>query len=335
MKTQDILALAGALQKNARATDDHGLSVEAVSQLAQAGLLAATTPSQIMERARLVALGCGASAWVVTQLATGASVVAGSSEAIRARVGDAPVLHLGRFDEAKIIFDEGLAVLSGKLGAAGGLDHAEWLLVSDLEVDGQPVWALVHKSDLVISEITHRGGLRGLKWQAVQADKAPVLLIPMSATDAYHWSESVVLLGAVMGAAQAGYDDYVATTRARITGIGGQAVAQFTQVQARLAESHAELKALKALYDTVVARVEARSAHHPECVRDRVYIARKGVEAVNRLLSQMGAMGLSETNPVQRRYRDLRAFACVRGLDWIEQMPVFGKYELGLVEAAG
>jgi len=57
-------------------------------------------------------------------------------------------------------------------------------------------------------------------------------------------------------------------------------------------------------------------ANDAECIRDRAYIARKSLEAVNRLLAQMGAMGLAETNPVQRRFRDLRALANTRGLDW-------------------
>jgi len=41
-------------------------------------------------------------------------------------------------------------------------------------------------------------------------------------------------------------------------------------------------------------------------------------------------MGLAETNPVQRRFRDLRAPASTRGLDWTQQMPAFGRHELGL-----
>ncbi|WP_409020618.1 acyl-CoA dehydrogenase family protein [Brevundimonas vesicularis] len=334
MTTQDITALAGALQQNARNTDDHGLSAEAVQQLSAAGLLGAATPTEVMERARQIALGCGASSWMVTQFATAASILALAPSDIQQKIGGAGVLHIGRMDVATLTLNDGQVFLSGSLSATGGLDHADWLLISDLDHDEQKVFGLIRKSELKLSGYPYRGGLRGLNWQAVEATQVPVDLIPVDKAISYHWDESVVLLGAVIGAAQAGYNDYVATTRARITGIGGQAVAQFTQVQARLAESHAELKGLQALYDTVLDRVDQQEAEHPECVRDRVYIARKGVEAVNRLLSQMGAMGLSETNPVQRRYRDLRALACVRGLDWIEQMPVFGKHELGLIEAA-
>lgn len=328
MTSSDTIARAGALaaglKQQARSTDEKGLSGEQVALLTEAGLLQAADPVTIMEIGRALAHGCGASAWLATTFASAKAVAGASTE------GEALITSAGPSDQHLLEDRDGQLVISGVWPTVGGLDHAEWILLSGLTWKDQLVTVLVSAAEAVATDYPYRGGLRGLAWRRVELKGAPVRLVSTEADGRIAADGSALLLGALLGVAQGAYDDYVGSTRARISGVGGQAVAQFTQVQARLAESHAELKALAALYADVLNRTASGDADHAECVRDRAYIARKSVEAVNRLLSQMGAMGLAETNPVQRRFRDLRALASTPGLDWTQQMPAFGRHELGL-----
>lgn len=325
-----IDALAAGLKQQARATDENGLSSEQVASLASAGLLQAADPVVIMENGRALAHGCGASAWLATAFATAATLVAQADPAVQTEVAGAPITLAGLPDHHSLEEKAGQVVVSGVWPNVGGLAHAEWVLLSGLTLEGEPVCGLVSTRDVKASAYPYRGGLRGLVWSSIELNAAPVRLISLGSEGRVAPDEAALLLGALVGVAQGAYADYVGATRARISGVGGQAVAQFTQVQSRLAETHAELKAVAALYADVLARTASGRAAEAECVRDRAYIARKSVEAVNRLLSQMGAMGLAETNPVQRRFRDLRALASTPGLDWTVQMPAFGRHELGL-----
>src|SRR3546814_8446867 len=59
--------------------------------------------------------------------------------------------------------------------------------------------------------------------------------------------------------------------------------------------------------------------------RDRAYMAHLALDAVTRLVRQMGAMGLSESNPVQRRYRDLRTLAADAAFAWDDHVAGYGR----------
>src|SRR3546814_5523715 len=71
-------------------------------------------------------------------------------------------------------------------------------------------------------------------------------------------------------------------TRSRITGIGGASVAGFTQVQARLAESDAELGCATRLFEALVAGLDGDGDAHAR--RDRAYMAHLALDAVTRLV---------------------------------------------------
>ena len=64
--------------------------------------------------------------------------------------------------------------------------------------------------------------------------------------------------------------------------------------------------------------------------RDRAFIAKLCVNAVNRLVGQMGAVGLYDTNPVHRYSRDVNAMAAQFGANWDRNMSIFGKFEFGI-----
>src|SRR3546814_20575774 len=103
-------------------------------------------------------------------------------------------------------------------------------------------------------------------------------------------------------------------TRSRITGIGGASVAGFTQVQARLAERDAELGCATRLFEALVAGLDGGGDAHAR--RDRAYMAHMALDAVPPLVRPMGAMGLSESRPVQPRTHARRTLATHRPIPW-------------------
>ncbi|MEZ6023789.1 MAG: acyl-CoA dehydrogenase family protein [Hyphomonadaceae bacterium] len=331
-KLKSAEALVATLEQNARNTDSAGVPIEHVTALRDAGLLAGADAVGLMEAGRTLAHGCGATAWLATSFAEAAGVVAKMDKAAAKDVGDALVTPAKLCKRGRIEGARDKRLISGVWPAVGGLQHAQWLLLYGLEGDNGRYCALIPAAEVASEDFIYFGGLRGLRWRSVTLDNVEIpahRIIAESALDA-----DVVLLGALLGTAEGAYADYVRGTKARISGVGGKAVAEFTQVQTRLAESSADLKGITALYQDVLVKTAAGQGDSAECARDRAYIARRSVEAVNRLLAQMGAMGLAETNPVQRRFRDLRTFAAAPGLTWNTVMAAFGRAELGITKTS-
>lgn len=335
-----VEALGPELAAAARGNDIDGLSAETVEALTRAGLFrldlspdrggAGLSPAQIAQVLRALARGCAASAYVVALSLAGRSRLSAIAPETASEILDAA--PDARFTLALMPQNASLAeaagghVLSGQWRAVGGLAHADWLWL----VAPDRFSALVPKSEVLHAARTYLGGLRAVGWSDLSAGNAPVPAARFtrggcgSADPSGLWT-----LAMVLGTAEGACNDYVTATRARIAGIGGKAVARFTQVQARLAETEAEMKTLAALFASVLADHEG-AATGAETARDMAFIARRALEAVTRLVRQMGAMGLAETNPVQRRYRDLRTLAAARELAWDSAMAARGREVLGI-----
>jgi len=301
--TQALDALAPTLTENARRTDSEGVCADAIAALRDAGLFAPSlTKADRLEAGRRLARSCAATALLADGFAdtaalglTGLAVWAGRPEGV--------VMEGGQ--------------ISGVWRTVPGLAHAEWLVVDGIG-DGRA--AIVARDQVQAEAGPYLGGLRGAGWAQVSADGAAVARTVEFAPDAGR------LTGVILGSAEGALADYVKMTRARVSGIGGQMVAQFTQVQARLAETETELKALGLLFEGLKADPEGADAE-----RDRTYIARKALDGVTRLVRQMGAMGIGEANPVQRRYRDLRALCADPSVSWDDHMAAAGRRSLGIV----
>lgn len=332
MKGSDLIAraegAASSLAEAGRTTDSGGLSPEGLATLADIGLFRLgqrlVTPADAAEALRRLAHGCGASAYLAALAHDG---VARIPEAARAEVhaaGDDPVVVAAEYpDDADLDRARSGGTLRGRWRGVPGLRHADWVWLN-----GSDFSALVPVSDLIHAERTQLGGLRGVGWSdvvvndlAVPAARIGPRLEPLPGAE-------MIKLALVLGTAEGAFADYVRATRARISGIGGKAVATFTQVQVRVAESEAEMKAAAALWDGIVA-----GQGDAEAQRDGAFVARLCLGAVTRLVRQMGAMGLAETNPVQRRYRDLRTFAAAPELGYDEALAARGRAILGIGEA--
>ncbi|MCR6646086.1 MAG: acyl-CoA dehydrogenase family protein [Terricaulis sp.] len=333
---QNAAGLAEAFAKSAATTDRSGYPAEQAAQLAQAGLFKTHAAPFSVQAEGLRALGqvCGASAWFA---ATGGAAVAHaaktSAEALaEIGAGDRFCTIASAPQSATLTRSGGGIRLDGVWPSVGGLDHAEWVILDGVRDGDQIVSVIAPISALKASDFLYFGGVRGVKWRKLEAS---AIEIPPHRIGAKLDASARLdpLIGAVLGGAEGVYTLYTTATKARISGVGGHAVARFTQVQARLAESHADLKVCRALYAALLSAADAGEAD-AETQRDQAYIVRTAMAAANRLLSQMGAMGLSETNPVQRQYRDLRVFASAPSFNWDASFAAFGRAVLGVEDAS-
>jgi alkylation response protein AidB-like acyl-CoA dehydrogenase len=300
---QALDALAPTLAENARRTDSEGVSADAVAALRDAGLFAASLPAaDRLEAGRRLARSCAATAMLADGFAD------------TARLG-LPGLAVWAGRPEGVVMEGGQ--ISGAWRTVAGVAHAQWLVLDGLDAGRA---AIVARDQVQVEAGPYLGGLRGAGWSRVSARGATVERTVDFAPDDGR------LTGLILGCAEGALADYVKMTRARVSGIGGQMVAQFTQVQSRLAETEAELKALGLLFEGLKADPEA-----PDAARDRTYIARKALDGVTRLVRQMGAMGIGEANPVQRRYRDLRALVADPSVSWDDHMAAAGRRSLGIM----
>lgn len=326
---QRISGIADALVQTA------GDNVEAVAgTLAvarEAGLFGLADTALSLEAARGLAHHCASTAWLLAEHDEARRLLAGFPAAAREAAGDG-LIAIARAPRAATWSD---GTLRGVWPTVGGLVHADWLLLMGIaDASGQPVAALVPAKAVSAQSYAYLGGLRGVGWQQVEIDGLAVVADHVAPTATLSGLGPNRLLGSLIGCAESGYRDYVRMTRTRVTGIGGAAVVNFTQVQSRLAESDAELAGAAGLFEALAARIGEGQGDDARARRDRAYIAHQSLNAVTRLVQQMGAMGLAETNPVQRRYRDLRALAADAGFAWDENMASFGRELLGIGEQA-
>jgi len=153
---------------------------------------------------------------------------------------------------------------------------------------------------------------------------------------------ATTLMGPVLGAAQGALTAYTDSTKSRIGAMFGDRPADSMSVQLRLAESAAEFRAAELLVEAqmtylrehVATRVAVSEEKQIEFGRDRAYATRLCVSSVHRLVQQMGASGLYDSNPVQRFFRDLSAMAAQFGIGWDRNMAPAGRQMLGIDNGA-
>jgi len=324
------LRIDGIAAEMAEQAGDTVPAVSAVLDMVRrAGITALRDRALSVQAARLVGRICASTAWLVAENAEAHLLVNGVPGSMSETCAK-DIVVIARDPDFAELKDN---VLSGRWSCVGGIAHADWLLLTGIAgADGRQRAALVPASRLVPQGYPYLGGLRGLGWTHVAVEGMALSEGYVAPLDLDIATASGLganrLLGPVVGCAEGGYQDYVRMTKKRITGIGGASVAGFSQVQSRLAESDAELGGVGAMFDALVMRLD--EGEDARAQRDRAYISRKALDAVTRLIRQMGAIGLMESNPVQRRYRDLRTLASDRGFAWDDQMAAFGRQLLGV-----
>jgi len=248
---------------------------------------------------------------------------------------------------------------SVQVGFSSGCDHAEWAMFG-VKVEGahDHYQIVVPRKDWQIADTWHVAGMRGTGTKDLVLED---VFVPEHRTLSVHdWINAnppgakanpgyishvefmpfvgTSLLGPMVGAAEGALNGYVETTRSRRGVMFGEQVADSATVQLRLAESSAELSAADVVIRDQIAYLR-HVGHSGETVpaekrlsmnRDRAFAGRLCLSATERLTAQMGALGLFDSNPVQRHFRDVNAIATQIGINWDRNMAPYAKWLLGL-----
>jgi 3-hydroxy-9,10-secoandrosta-1,3,5(10)-triene-9,17-dione monooxygenase len=321
------------------------------------------------EAARIVARACPSTAWIVAVVGGHAGIVGRMPQHIQDEVfADGPnqlFVTASAQTTGKIRMVKGGVRANGIWRFGSGCDHADWIMVNGEVLDdaGQPtgrnVRVTVPAHQVEIVDTWHVAGMKGTGSKDLQfndvfvpermiVDTAPNFAgnPPGAAVnpDCYLYDVafgayfSSWLLGPVLGAAEGAYQAYLDSTKTRVGAMMPNAPAQMHTVQERLAESYCELDAARVLYDDHnrflhmkgLARENIKPDEFIDSGRQRTYIARLCFNLIHRLVKQMGAIGIYDTNPVQRFYRDMNVMQNQVALNWDVHMLNFGRRQLGL-----
>ncbi len=219
-------------------------------------------------------------------------------------------------------------VVSGTWRTVTGAAQANWVLLCHA---GDVM--LVPRQALQGTAVNQLGGLRGVGFEDLVASEVEVddsYVIDQEALFAGVTHSQNAQLGSILGCAQGGYEEYRQITSQWVGGIAGDKVAELTQVQSRLGQTHTELKVAALSLARLLSQFE--ESPPTETAAERVHIASLCRDAVARSVQQMGARGLFDQNPLQRRYRDLRAMVAHDEFHWQRNMAALGRQQLGVLD---
>ncbi len=317
---------------------------------------------------RVLAQSCPSTAWIATFVAANNCYAcrfdAQAQEEIYGDSHDVLVTNASVQQGVRVAADGAGYRLSGRWKFASGIDHANWVLVSGEQKDadgaatGQPLFLLVPARDYMIEDTWFVSGMRGSGSKDIAVTDAFVpahRAMPMAAfwaadpaggraDAAFIWRLPLAgyfgtsLLGPIVGMAEGGLQAYAKATGARVGVMTGDTVANQPTVQLRLAESAAEIDAARRVLRAQIHRLrvfgELGQPLYPSTVlamtRDRAFATRMCQNALERIATTMGAMGIFDGNPVQQQLRDLNAAATQIAVNYDRGMIPFGQQALGI-----
>jgi 3-hydroxy-9,10-secoandrosta-1,3,5(10)-triene-9,17-dione monooxygenase len=235
--------------------------------------------------------------------------------------------------------------VSGRWSFSSGCDAADWIMVATpAPAPAALRWLLLPRPDCTVVDTWFASGMRGSgsKDVAVQDVFVPEhrALDPDQAgeSDRTGWelhqrpsyrAPLRILTGwdlaaPLVGIAQGAVDDF--TRRLRAGAPSGPA-------QLRLAKASAEVDAARTLHAHAVREVIDRAgvgetfteADRARYRRDKAFVARLCVQAVNRLFEAGGARAIMESEALQRFHRDAHAASHHAALAWDVAAEAFGR----------
>ncbi len=241
--------------------------------------------------------------------------------------------------------------VSGRWGFSSGCDAATWVMVA---VPGarpnEPFWLLLPRSDYQIVDTWFAAGMRGSgskdimiqdafvpAHRAVDPERCGVddmtgfeLHGRLSYRAPLRCLAGWDLAAPLIGIAQGAVDEFV-TRAQRMSGPGRSA--DSVALQLRLAEAAAEVDAARALHRQDIREILDRAAQGEgfseldriRYRRDKAFISRLCVRAVDRLFEGSGARAVMDAEPIQRYHRDAHGASHHAALSWDLVAEQFGK----------
>jgi alkylation response protein AidB-like acyl-CoA dehydrogenase len=242
--------------------------------------------------------------------------------------------------------------LSGRWQFSSGCDAAGWAMLGARTPQGL-LWALAPRADYAIVDTWFVSGMCGTGSKDIVIDDAfvpahrtldparagvedftawdlhrqPTYRVPLTAISGWD------LAAPVIGIAQAAIDEF----GARFRGAAGQGRAgDPAALQLRLAESSVEVDSARALHRQGIHDILAKGGRGEQFTpldmaryrRDKAFIAKLCVRAVNRLFDASGGHALFASQALQRIHRDVHAAANHVALSWDAPAQVYGRLAL-------
>jgi 3-hydroxy-9,10-secoandrosta-1,3,5(10)-triene-9,17-dione monooxygenase len=246
--------------------------------------------------------------------------------------------------------------VSGRWGFSSGCDAASWAMVATPgSGPGGLIWLLLPRPDYETLDTWFASGMRGSGSKDLVVKDAFVphhrALDPNRAGDG-DWTGWELherlsyrvplrcltgwdLVAPVVGMAQGAIDEFTA----RLVGTSGPGrAASSVPLQLRLAEASAEVDAARVLHRHDIREMLDKAAHGEAFTdadraryrRDKAFVAKLCVQAVNRLFEAGGARAVLASDPLQRFHRDAHGASHHAALGWDVAAEQFGRQALGL-----
>ena len=252
--------------------------------------------------------------------------------------------------------------LSGKWGFSSGVDVSEWNMLACVVYDGDKpvdwVMSMVPRSDYEIIDDWQTLGMRGTGSRSVKIDKAfvpahrvcsmavatpghefpglkvhknPIYRIPLAGFGGYG------IGGCMIGNAQGALDETIEHVKARSTAYTGAKMRDFQSVQMRVSMAAGKIDAARQWlrHDCIEANDLVNAGGTFDTLtkikyrRNAAMAAKMATEAVDILHEMMGAHGIYDSAPLQRRFRDAHAAAGHINFNMDTQLPLWGQVALG------
>src|SRR5437899_2564374 len=250
--------------------------------------------------------------------------------------------------------------VSGRWGFSSGCDASTWAMVAVAGPRaGGLTWLLLPRSDYQILDTWFASGMRGTGSKDLVVEDA---FVPAhravdpdrcGADDMTGWKfhgrlsyraplrclAGWDLAAPLVGIAQGAIDEF--TSRLLRTSGPGR-TADSVALQLRLAEAAAEVDAARSLHRSDIAEMLDRAARGDTFTdldraryrRDKAFVARLCVRAVDRLFEGGGARASLDADPIQRCHRDVHGASHHAALSWDLVAEQFGRQALGLPPTA-
>ncbi len=251
--------------------------------------------------------------------------------------------------------------LAGTWPWASGIDHCDLAILAGVvppapgDPPGPPDARLfiVSRADLEIQDTWHVAGLRGTgSHHVVVADAfvpghrvasllelregtgpgralhpEPIFHLPLLAALA------ICLAAPILGATLGAYDVWLEAMRARVTTFSREQVAELSHQQIRVAEVAADIRCadllLRGALDVLRPGGPLTLEQRVLLRRDYAYVATLCLRAVETMYSASGGPANYDSDPLQRRWRDIHAMAAHTAVNLDSAAVNFGRMELG------
>lgn len=230
--------------------------------------------------------------------------------------------------------------VSGRWSFSSGCDHATWAILGALwpQPDGPPVSCniVVPKNDYRIDDVWHTVGLRGTgSNDVVIEDKFVPDHRVLTKDQYYHGTDGPgqvlndgplyripfpsifpnVITASIIGMAQSMVDLNVAYIRDRVSSAHGRVIDNDPYTVAAIGEASREVDACRlqlfhnidTLYGLAAAGEQISIDQRARVRRDQVLGTERSISAIDNLFDRAGARAISDTNPMQRVWRDAHA----------------------------